>query len=175
MKNGLDWNKVFGAVCMAALVAALSGFVSRKLVEAKIPEEKGYMVAAAEAPSAAAEASAAKPKEAEPIDALMAAANVENGKKLARACAACHSFDQGGPNRVGPALAGVFGHKIASAAGFAYSDALKKVSGTWNVAELNKWLFDPKTFAPGTKMSLATAKAQDRADIIAYLKSLGGK
>lgn len=176
MKQGPDYNKIFGALCMAALVAALSGFASRKMVEPHNPEQKGYAVAVAEtAASHSGAETAAAPKEAEPIDALMASANIENGKKAARACAACHTFEPGGPNRVGPNLGAVYGGKQAGVAGFAYSDAMKKLTGTWNVAELNKWLFSPKTYAPGTKMVLAMPKAQDRADVIAYLKSLSGK
>lgn len=176
MKNGLDPNKLFAAVLIAALVAALSGFFSHKLVAVHQPKEKGYAVASAEGDAGhGGEAAAAAPKEAEPIDALMASANIENGKKASRACAACHTFEPGGPNRVGPNLAAVYGGKQAGVAGFAYSDALKKHTGTWNVEELNKWLFNPKTYAPGTKMALAIQKAQDRADIIAYMKSLSGK
>lgn len=174
MKNGLDLNKVFAGVLAASLVAALSGFVSNELVAAPMPEKKGMEIVVAEAAPAAAPAAAAAPAGVEPIDALTG--NAENGQKLTRACAACHTFDKGGPNRVGPNLAAVFGGKQASAAGFAYSEALKKLTGTWTLAELNKYLAGPKTYAPGNKMAFAgLPKAQDRADVVAYLKSLAGK
>lgn len=172
MHKGFDFNKLFAGLLMAVLIASLSGFISRKLVEGHEPKEKGYAVAVAEH-SGSGEAAAEKPKEAEPIDALLASASVENGQKLSRACAACHSFDKGGPNRVGPGLFGVVGHQQAAHEGFAYSEALKNLKGKWSEAELNKWLFSPKAYAPGNKMAFAgISKTQDRADLIAYLKSL---
>ncbi len=171
MHKGFDFNKLFAGLLMAVLVASLSGFVSRKLVEEHNPKEKGYAVAVAE--HSGGQAAAEKPKEAEPIDGLMATANVENGQKLSRACAACHTFDKGGPNRVGPGLFGIVGYPQAGHEGFAYSEALKALKGKWTEAELNKWLFNPKAYAPANKMAFAgIAKTQDRADLIAYLKSL---
>lgn len=172
MSKGPDFNKIFTGFLLAALVATLSGFVSNKLVAATYPEQKGFVVAVAET-TGAAPAAAEAPKGAEPIEKLLASASVENGQKLSRACAACHTFDKGGPNRVGPNLFGIVGAKQAGHDGFAYSDALKKLGGTWTVDELNKWLFNPKAHAPGTKMAFAgMPKTQDRADIVAYLKSL---
>lgn len=171
MHKGFDFNKLFAGLLMAVLIASISGFISRKLVEPTEPKEKGYAVAVAE--HAASGEAAEKPKEAEPIDALMAKADVANGQKLSRACAACHSFDKGGPNRVGPDLFGIVGHDQAGHEGFTYSEALKALKGKWGEAELNKWLFNPKAYAPGTKMAFAgMPKAQDRADLVAYLKSL---
>ena len=172
MHKGFDFNKLFAGLLMAVLIASLSGFLSRKLVEPEEPKEKGYAVAVAEH-AGSGEAAAEKPKEAEPIDALMAKADVANGQKLSRACAACHSFDKGGPNRVGPNLWGIVGRAQASADGFAYSEALKGLKGKWAESELNKWFFNPKAYVPGTKMAFAgMPKTQDRADLVAYLKSL---
>ncbi len=84
-------------------------------------------------------------------------------------CAACHSPDA---NRVGPAHRGVFGRKSASAPGFSYSSALKNLNVTWNAQTLDRWLANPTAMAPGTAMAIRVADAQDRADLIVFLKSL---
>jgi cytochrome c len=173
MSNGPDYNKIFAGICMAALVASLTGFLSNKLVHPEYPKEKGFAIEVPEH-GAGESAEAAAPAGAEPIEPLMAAASAENGQKLVRACAACHSFDKGGANRVGPNLYGIIGNKHAHLDNFAYSDAMKAMSAVkWNEEEMNKWLYNPKAYAPGNKMSFAgVSKGKDRADIIAYLKTL---
>jgi cytochrome c len=119
-------------------------------------------------------APAAKPAEPEkPLPARLAAADVKKGEQISSKCQSCHTFNQGGPTRVGPNLFGVVGRPKASEAGFAYSDALKKVGGKWEYADLDKWIEKPSAFAPGTKMGFAgLSDGQDRADLIMYLKSI---
>jgi len=84
-------------------------------------------------------------------------------------CIACHSPDT---NRVGPMHRGVFGRKAGSLPDYTYSKALKGTDFVWNDETLNKWLTNPQAFVPGQKMNFKVAKAEDRADLIAYLKSL---
>jgi cytochrome c len=87
-------------------------------------------------------------------------------------CAVCHQVKPGA-NGIGPSLAGVVGRKIASAPGYSYSPALKKVAGSWNDATLDTWLTSPAKFAPGTKMTFAGyPDAAKRKAVIAYLKTL---
>ncbi|MDN3567601.1 cytochrome c family protein [Paeniroseomonas aquatica] len=109
-----------------------------------------------------------------PIGPLLAAANVENGAALARrTCGVCHTFTEGGRNGVGPNLYDVVGKPHGHLENFNYSAALKAKTGPWNYEELNAWLNKPATYAPGTRMVLAgIPKPEDRADIIAYLRSL---
>jgi len=83
-------------------------------------------------------------------------------------CGACHSMDA---NRVGPMHRGVYGRRSGAVAGFHYSPALQRLSVTWNDATLDRWLTAPTRMAPGTTMGIVTPNAQDRADIIAYLRS----
>ena len=95
------------------------------------------------------------------------------GEKSFAKCKACHTANAGGANGIGPNLAGVYGEGVASGrGGFAFSDALKGKGGTWDDATLDAWLTNPKAFAPGTKMTFAgISDAQERANVIAYLKS----
>ncbi|KAF1854063.1 hypothetical protein Lal_00005280 [Lupinus albus] len=168
----MEWNKVFGAVLLAGLIAMLAGFASKVLVHSKPLEKSVYVVATPEGASAPADKGAA-PTGPAPIAPLLAAASPDAGQKVAKACAACHSFDKGGAAKVGPNLFGVVGGPKGHMQGFAYSDALVKTGGTWTYDELNKFLYDPKGYAPGTKMTFAGLKKDDdRAAVVAYLRSL---
>jgi len=84
-------------------------------------------------------------------------------------CIACHSPDA---NRVGPMHRGVFGRKAGSLPDYTYSKALKGTDFVWNDETLDKWLTNPQAFVPGQKMNFKVTKPEDRADVIAYLKSL---
>ncbi len=87
-------------------------------------------------------------------------------------CSGCHSPDR---NMEGPRLRGIYGRNAASARGFAYSEALKKLQFRWDDTQLDRWLRDPDSVAPGTNMEFRVADAEERAAVIAYLKSLDMK
>lgn len=165
----LEWNKIFAAVLIAGIVAKLTGFVANKAYHVEDLKENAYIVEMAEA----APGEVKKEKVAEPILALLATADLERGKKLSRACAACHSFEKGGENRVGPYLWGTVGAKKGHSTGFAYSTALLEKGGDWNYQSLNKFLWKPKKYIAGTKMNyIGLKKPQDRANMIAWLRTL---
>jgi len=138
----------------------------------------------AEAPaSAPADAPvAAPPAAAPPTDAAKAAAlaalpapyntgDLSNGQSKFAFCRSCHTATEGGPDLTGPNLYGVFGRKAGSKPGYTYSDAVKNAGFVWDAEHLDKWLAEPRTFLPGTKMSFAGLKdPKDRVDLIAYLK-----
>jgi cytochrome c len=99
--------------------------------------------------------------------------NAAHGETLFKQrCSICHQPDPGGKNGVGPALYGAFGRKAGQAPGFAYSDNLKASGITWTPQLLNQWIQKPTALVPGVKMVLAPVSLpQDRADIIAYLRT----
>ena len=134
--------------------------------EAKKEPEKAPETANKDATGAAAETAS--------LASLMAGGDIAKGKKIAKKCAACHSFDKGGKNKVGPNLWGIVGRKIASHEGFAYSDALKaKSSEEWSYESLDAFLTKPKAYIPGTKMGFGgLKKPKDRANVLLFLRSL---
>lgn len=102
------------------------------------------------------------------VPAFAATGDADRGRAQYQSrCAACHSLDHNG---VGPAHRGVFGRLPAQASGFAYSDALRGVHQVWNDETLDRWLADPEKLAPGQRMGVNVPDAQERADLIAYLK-----
>lgn len=123
--------------------------------------------AAAAAPAAGAAAGAA------PAVVAVAAGDAKKGEGVFAKCQACHNIAKGGPNGIGPNLAGIFGDAIGQGrGGYAFSDGLKGKGGKWDDAQLDAWLTSPAKYAPGTKMTFAgLADAQQRADVIAYLKA----
>jgi cytochrome c len=82
-------------------------------------------------------------------------------------CTGCHAMDA---DREGPRLAGVYGRKAGSVAGFNYSAGLKNLGITWTDATLEKWLSDPDMVVKDNNMSISVPKAEERRDLIAYLK-----
>ena len=97
-------------------------------------------------------------------------ADQSNGARQARVCRACHSFDQGGPHMIGPALHGFFGTPAGSRAGFEYSQVLRNTGFVWTPRALDAWLAQPGRFLPGNRMTFAgVLRSEDRDDLIAYL------
>ncbi len=169
--DSFELNKVAGAVLGTLLLAMGSGFVAELIYSPKPAGSAGYALPEPQ-PEAAGGGAAAAAK-VEPLPVRLASASVEKGTGAAKKCAACHSFEKGGPNKVGPHLWGVVDRQRAHEGGFEYSAALKEKGGTWTYDELDHFLANPKTYVPGTKMAFAGIQApQERADVIAYLRSL---
>lgn len=170
---GFEWNKIAAAFLSLAFVVLGVNFLSDGLYHADVPEQQGYAIEGAEVETASGDAGPSGP---EPVAALLASADLAGGEKVAKKCVACHTFDDGGANKVGPALYGVVEREIAAVDGFGYSAALKTYAEggkTWTYEELNGFLYKPKSHVKGTSMGFAgLKKTEDRAEIIAYLRSL---
>ncbi|TXN01895.1 cytochrome c family protein, partial [Methylobacterium sp. WL122] len=167
--DSFELNKVAGAVLGALLFVAGSGFVAELIYHPKPAGKAGYDLPEAKEESAAAPEAA----KVEPIAVRLASANVEKGQGGTKACQACHSFEKGGPNKVGPDLWEVVERKKGGHEGFEYSAGMKEKGGAWTYADLDEFLTSPKAYVKGTKMAFAgISSPQERANVIAYLHTL---
>jgi cytochrome c len=168
--DSYEINKIVGALLFTCLLVVAVSITAGAVFSTEKPAKAGYAIAVqgpASGPSTAA------PPPEEPIEKLLASADVTRGENVAKQCQACHTFDKGGPNRTGPNLWGVVGRARGSEAGFNYSAAMKAKGGSWTYDELNKFLTGPRNYIPGTAMTFAgLARPAQRADVIAYLNSL---
>ena len=169
--DNMELNKIFAAVLVAGIAASLTGFVSHKLVHPHELKENVYKIEGVTDDSASGGVTA--PKGPEPILELLAAVEIAKGEQIAKACAACHSFNKGGTNGIGPNLWDIVNNDKGSHDGFAYSDSMKTMDGNWSYANLNKFLWKPKAYVEGTKMNyVGLKKPEDRAAVIAWLRTL---
>ena len=164
-----ELNKIVAGILVAAILVNIIGYITDALYEPNLNPKPGYNVAVTEEDVAAQHTQPQKPDI--DIKALMQTASAEAGKKLITKCIACHTYDKGGANRVGPNLWNVVGRVKGTGEGFAYSAAMKNAGGTWDYQSLAEFLYKPNAFIKGTKMSFAgISKPQDIADLIAFLR-----
>jgi cytochrome c len=169
--NSFELNKILGAILGTCLITLALNIGAGAIFAPEKPAKPGYAIAVQQHGSGE-KASAAKEPE-QPIEVLLANASVEKGQATAKQCQACHTFEKGGPNRVGPNLWGIVDRPRASEAGFNYSAAMKAKGGKWTFDELSKFLTSPRGYIQGTNMTFAgLARDSQRAEVIGYLRTL---
>ncbi|EFL89829.1 cytochrome c family protein [Ahrensia sp. R2A130] len=168
--DSFEWNKVFGAFLAVAFVALGLTFLSDGLYHADTPEVAGF-----EIEGGVQETVAAAAPTAEPVMPMLASMSPADGEGVAKKCVACHNFEKGSANKVGPQLWDIVNRDIAGVEGFGYSGALKEYGEgkQWTYEELNGFLWKPKSHVKGTSMGFAgIKKVEERAELIAYLRTL---
>jgi cytochrome c len=173
--DSFELNKIFMAVLGTVFFIFGLSLLSESIYHPHSPETPGYAIAALESSEGGEEASEETSSGVEPIEALLASADPAAGEGVAKKCASCHLFVDGGGKKVGPGLYDIVGREIASDPEFGYSAALKEYGAgkTWTYEELNGFLANPKKHVPKTSMGFAGLKSvEERANIVAYLRSL---
>ena len=170
--NSFELNKILGALLGCVLITLSLNIAAGALFAPEKPAKPGYAIAVKE--TGGNKAGPAEPSQ--PIEVLLASASAEKGAAAAKQCGACHTFEKGGPNRVGPNLYDIVGHERGTGRGFNFSAAMKAKGGAWTFDELNKFLKDPRGYIPGTNMTFAgLSRDSQRADVIEYLRQQSEK
>lgn len=172
--ESFEQTKIAMALLLMLTITVGLSILAGGIYAVEKPAKPGYAVAVAETTAKGAATAAAEPET--PIAELLASADAKRGEQAFRPCTQCHTPDKGGANKAGPNLWDVYGATLAQTANFNYSEVFKKAkaAGTkWDAEALNKFIANPRAYANGTAMAFAgVRKANDRADIIAYLRSL---
>tara|TARA_B100000700_G_C14674347_1_gene682370 strand:+ start:128 stop:673 length:546 start_codon:yes stop_codon:yes gene_type:complete len=169
--DSFEINKIVASILLIALLFIGIGKISDLVFHVDKPEIAGYKV---EVPlnDDATQISEAKTETVEEVDiaGLLALGDLMHGEKVFKKCAACHVIEKGGANKIGPALYGVLGRKVAGIDDYKYSQALIDYDKQWTFDEMNGYLRKPQAWIKGTKMSFAgLRKDKDRASVILYL------
>ncbi|MGL4488859.1 MAG: c-type cytochrome [Rhizobiaceae bacterium] len=171
--DSFELNKIVGALLGTIFVVMSVSLARDGLFDNPAPAKPGFEIVAAEAGAGGGEAAA--PAAVEPVGPLLASADAAAGEVVFKKCASCHTVDNGGANKVGPNLWGIVGRGMGTHAGFNYSAGMKEFSAgkSWDYEALASFVTKPKAYIKGTTMGfVGVAKPEERANLIAYLRSL---
>ena len=167
--DSFELNKIIASILMVALLVIGLGKIADGVFHVKKPKNLGYQVEVATQVSSETSL-ATELVEKIDITAVMALGDITSGEKIFKKCAACHSINKGGRNKIGPALYNVVGRAVGGVDNYKYSKALASYGKEWTFEELNGFLTKPSSYLKGTKMSYAgLRKEKDRASVIKYL------
>ena len=167
--DSFELNKIIAAILMVALLVIGLGKIADGVFHVNKPKNPGYQVEV-ESQLTSGTSQTAEIVEKIDITAFMTLCDAISGKKIFKKCAACHSINKGGKNKIGPALYNVVGRTVGSLDDYKYSKTLASYGKQWTFEELNGFLQKPASYLKGTKMSYAgLRKEKDRASIIKYL------
>ena len=176
MFDTMTLTKVVGGLCSTLLVYMLGAWFADAVINVGghgYEDELAYVIFV-EGEEGAEEGAEEVVEEGPSFEEVFVTASAAEGEGLWRACQACHSLEAG-QNGTGPYLYGIVGRDIGAADGFNYSGALNEVAEVWTPENLNGFLENPRGWAPGTSMSYnGMRRIGDRANLIAYLESIGG-
>ena len=164
-------NKIIVSIALAVILVLGINKITDVIFYVEKPEKSAYQVAsiATDDSSASTEANSVSSGSGD-IMAMFASVSAAEGAKVFKKCAACHSINEGGSNKIGPALWGVLGRSVGSVPDYKYSKAMAAYGKNWSFEEMNGFLLKPKEWIKGTKMSFAGLKnAKDRAAVILYM------
>tara|TARA_Y100000741_G_scaffold55045_1_gene37994 strand:- start:380 stop:910 length:531 start_codon:yes stop_codon:yes gene_type:complete len=164
-------NKIIVSIALAVILVLGINKITDVIFYVEKPEKSAYQVAsiATDDSSASTETNSVSSGSGD-IMAMFASVSAAEGAKVFKKCAACHSINEGGSNKIGPALWGVLGRSVGSVPDYKYSKAMAAYGKNWSFEEMNGFLLKPKEWIKGTKMSFAgLKKAEDRAAVILYM------
>ena len=164
-------NKIIVSIALAVILVLGINKITDVIFYVEKPEKSAYQVAsiATDDSSASTETNSVSSGSGD-IMAMFASVSAAEGAKVFKKCAACHSINEGGSNKIGPALWGVLGRSVGSVPDYKYSKAMASHGKNWSFEEMNGFLIKPKDWIKGTKMSFAgLKKAEDRAAVILYM------